>query len=278
MAGSRFRCAWVGAAVLVVCGASGFPQPSADAPKSDDPPNAELTPPAVDFRQARSFAVIGLADERTMIVQDGVRERHVRLLGVARPREAPQRQQMTSHLEHLLFGERVFLLGDADLHGADGAAQDAGTSGRPDESAEPAGADDGADDAIERRYVYRAPDGLFVNLELVRQGYAPMAARPDFLHRKLFRAYEHRARESARGIWRPSPPASPGDPPAIGAAAAPQRSAKEAANSGLTVYVTPNGKRYHLAGCSFLSETARPVPLAEARGKYGPCQRCKPPP
>ncbi|HMQ17110.1 MAG TPA: thermonuclease family protein, partial [Phycisphaerae bacterium] len=274
-AGSRFRGAWVGAALLAAGGAGGFPQEGAPPRHGDDPGNAGPAPAPIDFRTARSFAVVGLADERTLIVQDGARERHVRLLGVARPRETPQRRQMTSHLEHLLLGERVFLLGDADLPGADGAAQDAGTSRPPDESAEPAGADDGADDAVERRYVYRAPDGLFVNFELIRQGYAPMAARPDFSHRKLFRAYEHRARESARGIWRPSPPASPGDPPVIAAAAPSGR--KEAAHSGLTVYVTPNGKRYHLAGCSFLSETARPVPLAEARGKYGPCQRCKPP-
>ncbi|MBW7904183.1 MAG: thermonuclease family protein [Phycisphaerae bacterium] len=297
MAGPRMRCAWVCAALLIACGASGFhqdtgsPRGGAEAPGRNadnprggaDPRNAEPALPApLDFREARGYAVIRLADERTIIVQDGSRERPVRLLGVARPHETAQRQAMISHIEHLLLGERVFLMSDDDLPRADGAAApEAGSSRRPDESAEPAGPDDDAAEAVERRYVYRAPDGLFVNLELVRQGYAPMAARPDFSHRRLFRAYEHRARESARGIWRSSslaPPAvQPAEPPTK-AAAAPQRPPQEASDAGLTVYVTPNGQRYHRAGCSFLSETARPIPLAEARGKYGPCKRCKPPP
>jgi micrococcal nuclease len=50
-------------------------------------------------------------------------------------------------------------------------------------------------------YVYRAEDGIFVNYELVRQGYAtPLAIEPNVAHAELFVAA--RAAEGAdAGLW-----------------------------------------------------------------------------
>jgi micrococcal nuclease len=51
-------------------------------------------------------------------------------------------------------------------------------------------------------YVYRAGDGLFVNAELVRRGYATVATfPPNVAHEREFRRLARRARLSGRGLW-----------------------------------------------------------------------------
>lgn len=51
-------------------------------------------------------------------------------------------------------------------------------------------------------YVYRARDGLFVNAELARLGYAqPLAIAPDVRHAARFAALAREARRSGRGLW-----------------------------------------------------------------------------
>ncbi len=51
-------------------------------------------------------------------------------------------------------------------------------------------------------YVYRARDGLFVNAELVRRGYATAATfPPNVAHELQFRRLANRARMSGRGLW-----------------------------------------------------------------------------
>jgi micrococcal nuclease len=51
-------------------------------------------------------------------------------------------------------------------------------------------------------YVYRRPDGLFVNAELVRRGYArPLTIPPDVRHAARFRQLADEARRAARGLW-----------------------------------------------------------------------------
>ena len=52
-------------------------------------------------------------------------------------------------------------------------------------------------------YVYRARDGLFVNAELVRRGYATvLTIPPNVAHAGLFRRLAARARARDRGLWR----------------------------------------------------------------------------
>jgi micrococcal nuclease len=51
-------------------------------------------------------------------------------------------------------------------------------------------------------YVYRSSDGLFVNAELVRSGYAkPLAIRPNVSHAGEFRRLASSARRAGRGLW-----------------------------------------------------------------------------
>jgi micrococcal nuclease len=51
-------------------------------------------------------------------------------------------------------------------------------------------------------YVYRARDGLFVNAELARLGYAqPLAIAPDVRHASRLGALARQARRTGRGLW-----------------------------------------------------------------------------
>jgi micrococcal nuclease len=51
-------------------------------------------------------------------------------------------------------------------------------------------------------YVYRVRDGLFVNAELVRRGYATVATfPPNGAHERDFKRLAGRARLSGRGLW-----------------------------------------------------------------------------
>jgi micrococcal nuclease len=51
-------------------------------------------------------------------------------------------------------------------------------------------------------YVYRASDGLFINAELVRGGYAtPLTIAPNVRHAEQFVALAGKARRAGRGLW-----------------------------------------------------------------------------
>lgn len=48
--------------------------------------------------------------------------------------------------------------------------------------------------------------------------------------------------------------------------------------TGVAVYITPSGKKYHEKGCSYLSDKAFSILLKDAKEKgYTPCSRCNPP-
>ena len=53
--------------------------------------------------------------------------------------------------------------------------------------------------------MYRASDGLFVNLELVREGYANAFVKYPFEYKDLFQHHEAQARKARKGIWPLSP-------------------------------------------------------------------------
>lgn len=62
--------------------------------------------------------------------------------------------------------------------------------------------------------------------------------------------------------------------------AVPTRAAPLAAfdgTSNVTVYVTKTGSKYHSAGCRYLSKSAIPMSLSDARRRYGACSVCDPP-
>ena len=71
----------------------------------------------------------------------------------------------------------------------------------------------------------------------------------------------------------PAPALTPGVPPAPTVQPAP--GLDDAADP--TVYVTRTGKKYHAAGCRYLSRSSIPMKLSQAKQRYGPCSVCNPP-
>jgi micrococcal nuclease len=58
-------------------------------------------------------------------------------------------------------------------------------------------------------YVYRQPDGLFVNLDLVRGGYAQVLTfPPNVTHARQFQEAARDARRATRGLWGSCPAAT----------------------------------------------------------------------
>ena len=54
-------------------------------------------------------------------------------------------------------------------------------------------------------YVTGNPDGLFVNLEMLRQGYGIVWTNPTFEFLELFTQYESISKVAEKGIWKPEP-------------------------------------------------------------------------
>ena len=96
------------------------------------------------------------------------------------------------------------------------------------------------------RYIFLA-DGVFVNAELVRQGYAQVSTYPpDVKYQELLLAAQAEAREAKRGLWGPLPSPLPATetatlppPPPVTATSAPE--ATSSAPPPATVAPTPAG-------------------------------------
>jgi micrococcal nuclease len=141
--------------------------------------------PQVEFSSFKPCPVVRVVDGDTVIVNLEGKDERVRLIGVDTPETVhPSRpveeygREASLFTKNLLTGEQVYLV------------YDKGSLSR---------------DRYDRilAYLFRAPDGLFVNLEIVRQGYGHAYTRYPFKYLDLFRAYEKHARESGKGLWQP---------------------------------------------------------------------------
>ena len=130
---------------------------------------AQETPPPIpkpDFSQQQAYPVAKVVDGHTVVVLVDNKETRFRLTGVVTPAAGRRGHDEAGRFaENLLAGESVYLQYDRQAPQAE-----------PEEPA--------------RVYLFRAPDGLFVNLEIARQGYGKVAAEPPFEHQKLFGFYE----------------------------------------------------------------------------------------
>ena len=108
------------------------------------------------------------------------------------------------------------------------------------------------------RYVW--VDDLFVNLELVKQGFAnSYSYPPDITYQKEFLAAETEAREAERGLWKACP---------VGAS--PTLNVQEAPKSDCDIkgnISTSGEKIYHLPGCGSYAKTQ----IDEQRGELWFC-------
>jgi len=149
---------------------------------ADVSPFAAPKIPVKDFSKATAYTVERIVDGDTVVLKIDGKNVKVRLVGVdtpgtALPTKPVERygKEAAQFLINLLKGEKVYI------------------KWKPDEK----------NDKFGRAllYLWRAPDGLFVNLEIVRQGYGHAYTRFPFKHMKLFQHYEKEAREAKRGLW-----------------------------------------------------------------------------
>jgi len=208
-------------------------------------------PPSVDCDARPSCTVLAVpAQDRVVVhVDDG--SRTVRLAGVRFPEDTQAAEEARQFLVRVLLGELVLIEPDAD----EGRAEDTGVA-----------------------WVFRCPDGLFVNLELVRLGYATCDSDGIGDYSRLLRVYEERARGQGKGVWGHRSSSQPTPSGALRpTSSAPSRTASHDSADEL-VYVTEHGKKYHRRDCPSVRGKGRPIPLraAKARG-YTPCARCRPP-
>ena len=211
--------------------------------------------PSKDFGTAARHTIIRVVNGDTVIVRIDGKSHRIGLFGIqAPPRSKPLGREARRFLDNLLKGETAYIE-------------------YPTEQPET--------DKFGRRpaYLYRAPDGLFVNLELVRQGYAQVAGELAFEHKELFEHYARKAKQHKKGQWGTSSHDRGQEADAI-PAATDRNERDEQARSGENAefYVTPSGTRYHRADCYHLRKNRVPISLAEARRRgYKPCSHCKPP-
>ena len=147
----------------------------------DDDVRRETTPSITDGRTVRLERVV---DGDTLLLEDGDR---VRLIGI----NAPEIQHGDAQGE--CFGRR-----------ATEFAEDLLAPGEELRLVRDVEARDQYDRLL--AYVYRASDGLFVNAELVRRGYAYIeTVPPNVEHAARFKRLAAQARERGTGLWSECP-------------------------------------------------------------------------
>ena len=126
--------------------------------------------------------VVKVVDGDTIHVQVGAVREKVRYIGIDTPETKDPRRPMqcfgqkaSQFNERLVGGERVRLVRDIEERDRFGRLL---------------------------AYVYRARDGLFVNAELARLGYAkPLSIPPDVRFAERFATLAREARDHDRGLW-----------------------------------------------------------------------------
>ena len=201
-------------------------------------PETPLVPyPTEVFFGDTAYPVTRIIDGDTVEIRYDDKLTRVVLIGVDTPETVhPQKpveafgKEATAFTRNLLLGESVYLRFDGDRTDKYGRLL---------------------------AYLYRAPDGLFVNLEVVRQGYGKVYTVFPFKHKALFQHYSGQAQNAGRGLW--------------GFGVQPE----EAPRTQI-VYITRTGAKYHRGSCRYLNGSKIPISLEKAKQSYGPCSVCRP--
>ncbi|MCP4711593.1 MAG: thermonuclease family protein [Planctomycetes bacterium] len=201
------------------------------------PPIPDLPKP--DFNKYETYQVVRIVDGDTIKIKQNGKDVTVRLIGVdtsetvhpSKPVEA-YGKEASYFTRNLLKGESVYIVPDTQ-------------SGKQDRYGRVLG------------YVYRAPDGLFVNAEIIRQGYGHAYTKFPFDYLEQFRQLEKFAREAGKGLWTDKKPVQ-----------------SVSQLLGVTVYVTANGGKYHKKDCSYLKGKGVAKALNDVVETHKPCSRC----
>jgi micrococcal nuclease len=136
----------------------------------------------VGATKSDSARVVRVVDGDTVVVQTGGRQEKVRYIGVDTPESVKPgtpvqcfAKAASAENKRLIEGQEVNLVRDAEALDRYGRTL---------------------------AYVYRASDGLFVNAELVKAGYArTLTIPPNVAHADQFAKLATQARRANRGLW-----------------------------------------------------------------------------
>lgn len=172
---------------------SGLPpaEPDGGSRRAEGSPEDALISQSERERSETDYEVVRVVDGDTLILEmDGEKVR-VRLLGI----DAPESVKPGTEPEHYGPEASAFLRSLVDSHRVrlahDGPVPRNDRYGRL------------------LAYVYRVPDGLPLNEELVRRGFARVYNGDSFQMKDRFRDLERFARRSKRGLWAGASRSSP---------------------------------------------------------------------
>lgn len=139
--------------------------------------------PTPDFSKLTAYPVVRVVDGDTIVVSDKGKDVKVRLVGVDTPETVHPRKPVEHYgkeasrfTTNLLKGEKVYLVGEP----LPGALDRYGRT---------------------LAYVYRVPDGLFVNAEIIRQGYGHAYTQIPSKYMREFKQLEQFAKKAEKGLW-----------------------------------------------------------------------------
>ena len=131
-------------------------------------------------QKSTAYKVVSIKPDCTIVLTNQGEKINVRLLGVTpiytNQTEEKIETSSSQFIKNLLTGEFVYLQYDPNL-----ATQD--------------------ENGYTVAYLYRAPDNLFINLEIIRQGYGLSASDYRHEYTDLFNFYQKKAQADGKGIW-----------------------------------------------------------------------------
>ncbi len=188
------------------------------------------------------YPVVRVVDGDTFIAKIDGEDQRIRLIGVDTPESVHPNKEVeyfaleaSAFLKNMLEGERVFFQYDQNS----AATNHKDRYGRI------------------LAYAYRSSDSLFVNAEIIRQGYGHAYTSFPFSLQEDFLKLERDARTQKLGLW-----AEMEELPALGDS---------------MVFYNPGSKKYHREDCRYSTDKSLQIHIEEALAKdLEPCKVCKP--
>lgn len=218
--------------------------PREQKPNQGFQPQARQQEEVPEYYSAKGYKVTRVVDGDTFIINMDGSVARIRLIGVDTPESVHPNKEVEAYgleasafLKQLLDGQSVNLKYDQ---------ANAATNHR---------------DKYKRllAYAYRSSDGLFINAEIIKQGYGHAYTVFPFEEAQNFLQYEREARAAQRGLWQDEPVS------------------QESPAQSKLVYVNSSSGKYHRQNCRYVSTNSLTMSLAEARQKgYTACKICKP--
>jgi len=142
-----------------------------------------------------------------------------------------------------------------------------------------------------RGYLYRMPDGLFVNLEMVRLGFAKHAKNPSSFNDAAMGWAQDRARDARKGVWSPAPKrviepaktaqesepiADPGSDSNTADKPKPDPKPLTKSLDSDVVYITKYGSKYHTKDCQHVGDSGIAKRRDAVSESHKACKVCEP--